>query len=99
MVTLIKWIARLLPVILLSVFFVHYQHQGSQIDKTIRSPTELVWGQGEQRLTVHKKRTGIKDEISTDIISVTRVDGSEMLSIPIRIDHDLFNTGFVEAMQ
>ena len=95
---LLKWILGLLPFIVLGVIISVNYYQSSRIFSAMQDADGLVMGTADTRFIVRVRRS-IKNEVTTDVITVADRDGKVVQRNSISMDHDLYGLGFVKAMQ
>jgi hypothetical protein len=95
----ILWrVALVGPIVLYLLYLGVGCREQAQIDARVRSADGLVWGQGEQRLTVEAResRAGETEQVALRIVDV---HGVAVFEQTITIDWDLFGGGLVARMQ
>ena len=93
-----KLVLLFLPFIVLAVIISLNHYRSSRIFARMQDANGLKMGTADKRFIVSTNRS-IKNEVTTDIITVTDHNGKVVLRNSISMDHDLYGLGFVKAMQ
>ena len=93
-----KWFFLLTPIAVWVLLFGVYSYQNSKIKNLMQDADGLILGTANNRFVVRTSRT-FEGEVSTDVIIVTDHDGKIVLETVVSMDHDLYGTGFVKAIQ
>jgi len=93
-----KWFFLLTPIAVWVLLIGVYSYQNSKIKNLMQDANGLILGTANNRFVVRTSRT-FEGEVSTDVIIVTDHDGKIVLETVVSMDHDLYGTGFVKAIQ